>query len=121
MGDVRPVRDVWGKQPPKDDAKDKDAKEKGKDPGFFEGRDVDSALVWQGHTYLISGDQYVRYTGTAYQFVDPGYPQPLAGNTEGLPRSKDVVVFYDARYIYTIDNAAEPSGRGKDHAATRRN
>jgi hypothetical protein len=38
---------------------------------------VDAALVVGEHTYLFSGDQYVRYTGTAYTRVDDGYPRAL--------------------------------------------
>jgi hypothetical protein len=38
---------------------------------------VDAALVVGEHTYLFSGDQYVRYTGTAYSRVDDGYPRSL--------------------------------------------
>ena len=39
---------------------------------------VDAALVIGEHTLLFSGDQYVRYTGGEYGFVDEGYPQALA-------------------------------------------
>jgi hypothetical protein len=42
---------------------------------------VDAALVTGGHTYLFSGDQYVRYTG-GYEFVDEGYPRSI---DTGLP------------------------------------
>ncbi len=38
---------------------------------------VDAAFVWRGTTYLISGDQYVRYSGSNYRYVDPGYPKPV--------------------------------------------
>src|SRR5262249_44422958 len=38
---------------------------------------VDAALVVNGHTFLFSGDQYVRYTGIDYSFVDDGYPRTL--------------------------------------------
>ena len=38
---------------------------------------VDAALVVDDHTYLFSGEQYVRYTGTAYTRVDDGYPRAL--------------------------------------------
>ena len=39
---------------------------------------VDAALVTGEHTFLFSGDQYVRYTGDQYGFVDEGYPRTLA-------------------------------------------
>ena len=48
---------------------------------------VDAALVLQSpevegspqwtHTYLFSGDQYVRYAGTDYATVDDGYPRAI--------------------------------------------
>ena len=41
---------------------------------------VDAAFCDGDHTYLISGDSYVRYTGEAFEFVDNGYPRALAGN-----------------------------------------
>ncbi len=42
------------------------------------GSQVDAAVVFGGHTYLFGGSQYVRYTGTEYRHVDPGYPKPIA-------------------------------------------
>ncbi|HWQ12191.1 MAG TPA: hemopexin repeat-containing protein [Roseiflexaceae bacterium] len=47
--------------------------------------EVDGAFVRGDHTYLVSGDQYVRYTGDRYDYIDAGYPKPLRGNTEALP------------------------------------
>ena len=42
---------------------------------------VDAAFVWQNETtYLFSGNQYVRYSGTKYNYVDPGYPKEIAKN-----------------------------------------
>ena len=39
---------------------------------------VDAAFVWRGETtYLFSGDQYVRYSGPSYRYVDPGYPKSV--------------------------------------------
>ena len=44
---------------------------------------IDAAFVWDDReTYLFSGDQYVKYSGWDYQFVDQGYPKLIA---EGLP------------------------------------
>ena len=48
-----------------------------------ERRRVDAALVSGEHTYLFSGDQYVRYTGGAYGPVDDGYPRAIAGSLAG--------------------------------------
>ncbi|WP_158557937.1 hemopexin repeat-containing protein [Spongiactinospora gelatinilytica] len=60
-----PVRDQWGRSP---------------DPFPAPGGTIDAAFVWRGrHTYLFSGDRYVRYTGDAYRDIDPGYPKPIAG------------------------------------------
>ncbi|MFL5909959.1 MAG: hemopexin repeat-containing protein [Gaiellaceae bacterium] len=48
---------------------------------FTEGGPVDAAYVDQGKvTYLFSGDQYVRYSGADYRYVDAGYPKPIARN-----------------------------------------
>ena len=41
---------------------------------------VDAVLVHGDQTYLFSGDQYARYTGTDYEYVDAGYPRPIAVN-----------------------------------------
>nr|WP_296377288.1 hemopexin repeat-containing protein [Pseudonocardia sp.] len=38
---------------------------------------VDAAFVFQSTTYLFSGDQYVRYSGPDYRYVDTGYPRPV--------------------------------------------
>ena len=38
---------------------------------------VDAALVADRRTYLFAGDQYVRYSGADYTYVDDGYPRPL--------------------------------------------
>ena len=123
--DATAVRDVWGKQePPKDQGQGKDqGKDQGKGqgqdkdktpprplPGFFDDHPVDSALVVEGRTYLIAGDQYVRYSGD-YRYVDAGYPQRLSTNTEGLPRRTGVVVFPDAHSVYTVDNNAKTTTR----------
>jgi hypothetical protein len=40
---------------------------------------VDATLVLGAQTFLFSGDEYVRYSGTDYQYVDAGYPRPIAG------------------------------------------
>ena len=38
---------------------------------------VDAAFVAGQYTYLFSGDQYVRYSGTEYDFADDGYPKAI--------------------------------------------
>ncbi|MEW9555057.1 hemopexin repeat-containing protein [Nonomuraea sp. NPDC050783] len=44
-------------------------------------RRVDATLVRGEHTYLFAADQYVRYTGTAYDYVDDGYPRAIGDGT----------------------------------------
>ena len=46
-------------------------------------------------SFLFSGDEYVRYTGSKYQYVDVGYPRPIAGifrqedHSGSFPRHRD--------------------------------
>lgn len=55
--------------------------------GFADGKAIRTALVRGEHTFLVSEDHYVRYTGSEYAKVDAGYPKPLAGNPDGLPHA----------------------------------
>jgi DNA-binding transcriptional MerR regulator len=41
---------------------------------------TDAAFVFNGNTYLFSGDQYVRYSGSDYEFTDADYPKSIVGN-----------------------------------------
>ena len=41
---------------------------------------MDATLVHGDVSFLFSGDEYVRYTGAEYEYVDEGYPRPIAGN-----------------------------------------
>lgn len=47
---------------------------------------IDAAFVKKNdqhqHTFLFSGDEYVRYSGDMYDYVDDGYPKAIA---TGLP------------------------------------
>src|SRR6185295_7589895 len=47
------------------------------------------------HTYLFSGRQYVRYTGTAYGEVDDGYPRDIATSLTREPRFTNLTVPLD--------------------------
>ncbi|MEV1238908.1 hemopexin repeat-containing protein [Nonomuraea sp. NPDC049750] len=47
---------------------------------LVERQKVDAALVRGPHTFLFSGDQYVRYTNTDYRYVDDGYPRTIDGS-----------------------------------------
>ncbi|WP_229068781.1 hemopexin repeat-containing protein [Actinoplanes sp. DH11] len=44
---------------------------------------VDAALVAGTATFLFSGDQYVRYSGTGYALVDDGYPRTIESAPAG--------------------------------------
>ncbi|MEV4316133.1 hemopexin repeat-containing protein [Actinocrispum sp. NPDC049592] len=62
----RPIRDVWARS---------------RNNFTAPGGQVDAAVVICGQlTYLFSGDQYVRYTGSNYRYADPGYPRLIADN-----------------------------------------
>ncbi len=48
---------------------------------------IDSAFVDDdGRTYLFCGDQYVRYSGSDYTYVDEGYPRAIGEWWEGEGR-----------------------------------
>ncbi|GAA3231101.1 hemopexin repeat-containing protein [Actinocorallia longicatena] len=71
VGPLLPVRDRWGIS---------------RNPFVVPGAVIDAAFVWRGeHTYLFSGDRYVRYTGPSYRAIDPGYPKPIAANLRKEP------------------------------------
>jgi hypothetical protein len=35
---------------------------------------------------VFTDDRYVRFTGTPFEKIDPGYPKKIRHNTERLPR-----------------------------------
>lgn len=53
---------------------------------FIESERVDAALFHDGAAYLFSGDQYVRYTGADYHYVDEGYPKRVRENWNQVER-----------------------------------
>ena len=53
-----------------------------------------------GRTYLFSGDQYVRYSGTRYTHVDEGYPRAIAGDWGGLERVDAAFVLDGKTYLF---------------------
>ncbi|WP_283133404.1 hemopexin repeat-containing protein [Rhizohabitans arisaemae] len=68
---------------------------------------VDGVDVTRTRTYLFSGDQYVRYTGTDLTVVDPGYPRRISAlsaepGLAALPVPLDGVeaAFADRRTAY---------------------
>ncbi|MGW0809826.1 hemopexin repeat-containing protein [Nonomuraea sp. NPDC002799] len=78
---------------------------------------VDAALVRDRHTFLFSGDQYVRYTGADYRYVDEGYPRTIEGDWGALPAEfedgvdaaflKDGKVYFFKGARFTVDGAAD--------------
>jgi len=47
---------------------------------------IDYALTKNNHLYLISGDEYIRYSDASLAQPDPEYPKPiLQGMEEGIP------------------------------------
>ncbi|MEU4421777.1 hemopexin repeat-containing protein [Actinoplanes sp. NPDC024001] len=89
---------------------------------------VDAALVAGEHTYLFSGDQFVRYTGDA-RTVDLGYPrrldqlprEPRFAGLTAVPDSIDAA-FADRGNVYLISgdrcHVASTAGyRRYDHVA----
>jgi hypothetical protein len=70
---------------------------------FTGGGPVTAALARGEHTFLVSGESYVRYSGTEYGFVDDGYPRTLAGNADALPQVPfDAAVEVDGRVCYFL-------------------
>lgn len=62
---------------------------------------IDAILVKSGKTYVFSGNQYVRYSGPDYTYVDEGYPRRIAGNwnNEGVKNlSGDFLAKIDAAF-----------------------
>ena len=66
-----PIADRWGITP----------------NAFTLGGPITAAFVKGGHTFLVSGASYVRYSGADYSVVDAGYPKPLTNNSDGLPQA----------------------------------
>ncbi|MER5424776.1 hemopexin repeat-containing protein [Streptosporangium roseum] len=83
-------------------------------------RKVDAALVRDQYTFLFSGDQYVRYTGADYLYVDEGYPRTIEGDWGTLPAEfedgvdaaflKDGKVYFFKGNRFTVDGAADSVG-----------
>jgi hypothetical protein len=69
--------------------------------------DVDAVLTRGEHTFVFSGSQYVRFTGTPFLTIDPDYPKDLADNDEDLPEWSRVDVAFTGRdgreYFFSSD------------------
>jgi hypothetical protein len=74
LADVRPNFERWGRRTAND----------AQGTSFGSGA-IEAALVRGAHTFLVSGGEYVRYTGPSYGVVDEGYPRPLDHNPDDLP------------------------------------
>ncbi|MEV0620282.1 hemopexin repeat-containing protein [Nonomuraea sp. NPDC050404] len=77
---------------------------------------VDAAIVFgDDTTYLFSGTQYVRYTGAAYRWADPGYPKPIAVNLRAEPAFAGLAETFEdavaARGTGRVVDAAVANGR----------
>ncbi|XOF34642.1 MAG: hemopexin repeat-containing protein [Candidatus Electrothrix sp. YB6] len=62
---------------------------------------VDAAFVGlDGRTYLFSGSQYVRYSGSDYQDVDDGFPRDIVEDWEGLTTVTAAFVLDNKTYLF---------------------
>ena len=52
-------------------------------PALLDGFDLTATLP-DGKTYITKGSQYVRYSETGANTIDPNYPRPIAGNWDNL-------------------------------------
>ncbi len=65
---------------------------------------VDAAFVGlDGYTYLFSGEQYVRYSGSDYSQVDDGFPRDIAEDWEGLTEVTAAFVLGNKTYLFGTD------------------
>ena len=72
-----------------------------------EGR-VDAAFGGlDGYTYLFSGEQYVRYSGSDYSQVDDGFPRDIAEDWEGLTRVTGAFVLGNKTYLFGTQGEEE--------------
>ncbi|MGD1804800.1 hemopexin repeat-containing protein [Dapis sp. BLCC M126] len=62
---------------------------------------VDAAFVGlDGYTYLFSGEQYVRYSGSDYSQVDDGFPRKITEDWEGLTTVTGAFVLGNKTYLF---------------------
>jgi hypothetical protein len=90
----RPIRNAWGLS---------------RNNFVAGGGRVDAAFVDSGRTtYLFSGDQYVRYTGTAYLHADPGYPKLIADNLRNEDAFANLPDTFEDAVAARIETGAGP-------------
>ncbi|MEM7037158.1 MAG: hemopexin repeat-containing protein, partial [Bacteroidota bacterium] len=90
------------------------------------GANVDAALVDlnTGRTFLLSGDQYIRYSGEEYRYIDEGYPKQIADGLAGELNNGDLpddfmedidAGFFDTRnrfFLFKDENYVRVNSRG---------
>ncbi|OLT60529.1 hypothetical protein BJP37_17440 [Moorena bouillonii PNG] len=66
---------------------------------------VDAAFVGlDGYTYIFSGEQYVRYSGSDYSQVDDGFPRNISEDWEGLTSVTGAFVLGNKTYLFGENN-----------------
>lgn len=77
-----------------------------------DGNEVTTAVK---HTYLFSGNQYVRYANDQYDFVEEGYPRSIQSSLHEEPRFKHApapfkstinAAFADQRHVYLVQGSS---------------
>ncbi|MEM9219073.1 MAG: hemopexin repeat-containing protein [Cyanobacteria bacterium P01_F01_bin.150] len=67
---------------------------------------VNAAFVGlDGYTYLFSGEQYVRYSGSDYSQIDDGFPRDIAKDWQGLTTITAAFILGDKTYLFGTDKA----------------
>ena len=87
---------------------------------------IDYALTKEKHLYLISGNEYIRYSGASLSTPDSGYPKPiLHGMQEGIPNelginaaftaSDNKTYFFKEGKYFPFSKKAVPAGLVADY------
>ncbi|NET40671.1 hemopexin repeat-containing protein [Okeania sp. SIO2B3] len=72
---------------------------------------VDAAFVGlDGYTYLFSGEQYVRYSGSDYSQVDDGFPRKITEDWEGLTTVTGAFVLGNKTYLFGTQTIVDQGG-----------
>jgi|GEM_PF-2546508 len=61
-----------------------------------------------GKAYLFCGDQYYRYSGNSYTYVDEGYPKRIADHWGGLDTVDAAFILDGKTYLVGRDGDGEP-------------
>ncbi|MFW5764440.1 MAG: neuraminidase-like domain-containing protein [Coleofasciculus sp.] len=87
---------------------------------------VDAAFVWEEYTYLFNKDQYIKYVGSDYQFVEDGYPKESrlyylledlgCKNNNLLYRNECVVAAFELGSTVYLLAANKQNGRRKNYS-----